>query len=221
MKKGWFFGTGKDGWGSWLDEKKQMLTKNFHDATFDGLDEHAESDVNEHFESMVDGDLRIKYNCNVCRHQEIIRAGNPLRVSLKLSHIPCTKPNCLGSMLPWEGHENRSTLQTNFLAKLMGTFSDWKCRKCSYMNTKLHTTCAICHRYRVQPFEEKILKPIVLSMAENNDDESVTHSDNNRQMLIVMSMSAGIAAIAILMILSRPTPLHAEKYRELISQQEE
>tara|TARA_B100000287_G_scaffold396860_1_gene412897 strand:- start:86 stop:694 length:609 start_codon:yes stop_codon:yes gene_type:complete len=56
---------------------------------------------------------------------------------------------------------------------------------------------------------------------ENNDDESVTHSDNNRQMLIVMSMSAGIAAIAILMILSRPTPLHAEKYRELISQQEE
>ena len=56
---------------------------------------------------------------------------------------------------------------------------------------------------------------------ENNDDESVTHSDNNRQMLIVMSMSAAIAAIAILMILSRPTPLHAEKYRELISQQEE
>ena len=179
MKKGWFFGTGKDGWGSWLDEKKQMLTKNFHDATFDGLDEHAESDVNEHFESMVDGDLRIKYNCNVCRHQEIIRAGNPLRVSLKLSHIPCTKPNCLGNMLPWEGHENRSTLQTNFLAKLMGTFSDWKCRKCSYMNTKLHTTCAICHRYRVQPFEEKILKPIVLSMAENNDDESKKDGDTS------------------------------------------
>ena len=34
-------------------------------------------------------------------------------------------------------------------------------------------------------------------------------------------MSAGIAAIAILMIISRPTPLHAEKYRELISQSEE
>ena len=70
-----------------------MRIKNFHDATFDGLDEHVESDVNEYFESMVDGDLRIKYNCNVCRHQEIIR-GN-FYVSLKLSHIPCTKLNCL------------------------------------------------------------------------------------------------------------------------------
>ena len=57
---------------------------------------------------------------------------------------------------------------------------------------------------------------------ENQDnDEGVTHSDNNRQKLIVLSMSAGIAAIAILMIISRPTPLHAEKYRELISQSEE
>ncbi len=59
------------------------------------------------------------------------------------------------------------------------------------------------------------------STENQDDDESVTHSDNNRQKLIVLSMSAGIAAIAILMIISRPTPLHAEKYRELISQSEE
>ena len=56
---------------------------------------------------------------------------------------------------------------------------------------------------------------------EENYDDGVTYTDNNRQGLIVLSMSAGIAAIAILMIISRPTPLHAEKYRELISQSEE
>jgi hypothetical protein len=56
---------------------------------------------------------------------------------------------------------------------------------------------------------------------EENNDDGVTYTDNNRQGLIVLSMSAGIAAIAILMIISRPTPLHAEKYRELISQSEE
>tara|TARA_B100001113_G_scaffold278209_1_gene232884 strand:+ start:204 stop:770 length:567 start_codon:yes stop_codon:yes gene_type:complete len=56
---------------------------------------------------------------------------------------------------------------------------------------------------------------------ENQTDESINHSDNNREKFIVLSMSAGIAAIAILMIISRPTPLHTEKYRELISQQEE
>ena len=56
---------------------------------------------------------------------------------------------------------------------------------------------------------------------EENDDDGVTYTDNNRQGLIVLSMSAGIAAFAILMIISRPTPLHAEKYRELISQSEE
>jgi hypothetical protein len=56
---------------------------------------------------------------------------------------------------------------------------------------------------------------------EENNDDGVTYSDNNRQGLIVLSMSAGIAAFAILMIISRPTPLHAEKYRELISQSEE
>ena len=56
---------------------------------------------------------------------------------------------------------------------------------------------------------------------EENNDDGVTYTDNNRQGLIVLSMSAGIAAIAILMIISRPTPLHAEKYRELSSQSEE
>ena len=56
---------------------------------------------------------------------------------------------------------------------------------------------------------------------EENNDDGITYTDNNRQGLIVMSMSAGIAAVAILMIISRPTPLHAEKYRELISQSEE
>ena len=56
---------------------------------------------------------------------------------------------------------------------------------------------------------------------EENNDDGVTYTDNNRQGLIVLSMSAGIAAFAILMIISRPTPLHAEKYRELISQSEE
>ena len=56
---------------------------------------------------------------------------------------------------------------------------------------------------------------------EENNDDGVTYTDNNRQGLVVLSMSAGIAAIAILMIISRPTPLHAEKYRELISQSEE
>ena len=56
---------------------------------------------------------------------------------------------------------------------------------------------------------------------EENNDDGVTYTDNNRQGLIVLSMSAGIAAIAILMNISRPTPLHAEKYRELISQSEE
>ena len=59
------------------------------------------------------------------------------------------------------------------------------------------------------------------STEENNIDDGITHSDNSRQNLIVLSMSAGIAAIAILMIISRPTPLHTEKYRELISQGEE
>ena len=59
------------------------------------------------------------------------------------------------------------------------------------------------------------------STGENNNDEGITHSDNSRQNLIVLSMSAGIAAIAILMIISRPTPFHTEKYRELISQSEE
>ncbi len=56
---------------------------------------------------------------------------------------------------------------------------------------------------------------------EENNNDGVANTDNNRQGLIVLSMSAGIAAIAILMIISRPTPLHAEKYRELISQSEE
>ncbi|MEC7543900.1 MAG: hypothetical protein VYE51_00325 [Candidatus Thermoplasmatota archaeon] len=56
---------------------------------------------------------------------------------------------------------------------------------------------------------------------EVNNEDGVTYTDNNRQGLIVLSMSAGIAAVAILMIISRPTPLHAEKYRELISQSEE
>ncbi|RAH11040.1 MAG: hypothetical protein CMA04_000575 [Methanobacteriota archaeon] len=56
---------------------------------------------------------------------------------------------------------------------------------------------------------------------EENNDDGITYTDNNRQKLIVLSMSAGIAAIAIMMIISRPTPLHAEKYRELISQSEE
>ena len=56
---------------------------------------------------------------------------------------------------------------------------------------------------------------------EENNEDGVTYTDNNRQGLIVLSMSAGIAAVAILMIISRPTPLHAEKYRELISQSEE
>lgn len=56
---------------------------------------------------------------------------------------------------------------------------------------------------------------------EENSEDGVTYTDNNRQGLIVLSMSAGIAAVAILMIISRPTPLHAEKYRELISQSEE
>ena len=56
---------------------------------------------------------------------------------------------------------------------------------------------------------------------EENNDDGVTYTDNNRQGLVVLSMSAGIAAIAILMIISRPTPLHTEKYRELISQSEE
>ena len=56
---------------------------------------------------------------------------------------------------------------------------------------------------------------------EENNEDGVTYTDNKRQGLIVLSMSAGIAAVAILMIISRPTPLHAEKYRELISQSEE
>ena len=56
---------------------------------------------------------------------------------------------------------------------------------------------------------------------EENNEDGVTYTDNKRQGLIVLSMSAGIAAVAVLMIISRPTPLHAEKYRELISQSEE
>jgi hypothetical protein len=180
IKKGWLFGTGKDGWGGWLDEKKQMLKKNFHAATYDAVDDHAVADVNEHFESMVDGDLRIKYNCRICNHQEIERVGNPARVQVHLSNMPCTQPNCCGTMIPWEGHEKRSTLQSNFIAKLMGTFSAWVCSACSFENKKLHTTCAACHTYRTQPLSEKIVGPIVLEIDQKDDYTS----NNNRNISI-------------------------------------
>ena len=59
---------------------------------------------------------------------------------------------------------------------------------------------------------------------ENQEDESVTHTDNRNDMervLIVLSLSAGIASIAILMLILRPTPLYAEKYRQMQLDSEE
>ena len=59
---------------------------------------------------------------------------------------------------------------------------------------------------------------------DNQEDESVTQSDNRNDMervLIVLSLSAGIASIAILMLILRPTPLYAEKYRQMRLDSEE
>ena len=56
---------------------------------------------------------------------------------------------------------------------------------------------------------------------EEEVDESLTENDNKRQILIVLSMSAAIAAMAILMLIARPTPLYAEKYREMLAESEE
>jgi hypothetical protein len=56
---------------------------------------------------------------------------------------------------------------------------------------------------------------------EEDVEESVTEEGDERQILIVVSMSAAIAAIAILLLMRRPTPLHAEKYREMLAESEE